>query len=137
MSDQLTMPEIKRETCYVPATHKGKGRRTAVAPGTTAARFLHYGRITLEADDAPLTFHNGDQESGLVCLNGVANVTSGGESFQLGRYDALYIPRDSEIEVQARDNHGFESLPLKVCRVLRRAKGCQAARRRRQAPRRT
>ena len=103
MGDQLTTAEIKRETCFVPATHVGKGRRTAVAPGTSAARYLHYGRITLDEPDAPVTFENDDHETGLVCLGGTAAVTTGGESFQLTRYDALYIPRDSEIEVRAAD----------------------------------
>jgi 5-deoxy-glucuronate isomerase len=101
MSEQLTTAEINRETCFVPATHEGNGRRISVTPDTTAARYLHYGRITLAAADAPLTFQNGDHETGLVCLSGVAKVTTAGESFELTRYDALYIPRDSEIEVQA------------------------------------
>src|SRR6185503_5147421 len=97
MSDQLTSAEIRRETCFVPATHKGKGRRAAVAPGNSAARYLHYGRITLDALDGPITFENDDHETGLVCLRGAAGVTTAGQSFQLTRYDALYIPRDSEI----------------------------------------
>jgi len=108
MNDQLTTAEIKRETCFVPATHKGKGRRAAVAPGTSASRYLHYGRITLGAIDAPITFENHDQETGLVCLDGAVTVTTGGESFQLARYDALYIPRDSEIEVRATDDKGCD-----------------------------
>ena len=108
MNDQLTTAEIKRETCFVPATHKGKGRRTAVAPGTSAARYLHYGRITLGATDAPITFENHDHETGLVCLAGAATVTTDGESFQLARYDALYIPRDSEINVRATDDNGCD-----------------------------
>ena len=108
MNDQLTTAEIKRETCFVPATHKGKGRRTAVAPGTSASRYLHYGRITLGAIDAPITFENHDHETGLVCLAGAATVTTGGESFQLARYDALYIPRDSEIDVRATDDNGCD-----------------------------
>jgi len=108
MDDQLTTAEIKRETCFVPATHKGKGRRTAVAPGTSAARYLHYGRITLGAIDAPITFENHDHETGLVCLAGAATVTTDGESFQLARYDALYIPRDSEINVRATDDNGCD-----------------------------
>jgi 5-deoxy-glucuronate isomerase len=108
MSDQLTIPEIRRETCYVPATHEGKGRRISVTPDTTAARYLSYGRITLGSGDAPLTFDNGDHESGLVCLKGMATVTTAGESFQLTRYDALYIPRDSEITVQTDDDQGCD-----------------------------
>ena len=108
MSDHVTTAEINRETCFVPATHRGKGRRTAVAPGTSAARYLHYGRITLGALDAPVTFENDDHETGLVCLSGAATVTTGGESFQLARYDALYIPRDSEINVRALDDKGCD-----------------------------
>jgi 5-deoxy-glucuronate isomerase len=108
MGDHVTTAEIKRETCFVPATHKGKGRRTAVAPGNSAARYLHYGRITLDALDAPVTFENDDHETGLVCLSGAATVTTGGESFQLARYDALYIPRDSEINVRALDDNGCD-----------------------------
>src|SRR5882762_8626766 len=108
MSDQVTTAEIKRETCFVPATHIGKGRRSAVAPGTSAARYLHYGRITLDRLDAPLTFENDDHETGLVCLGGTAAVTTGGQSFQLTRYDALYIPRDSDISVRAIDDNGCD-----------------------------
>ena len=101
MGEELTPHEITPETCYVPATHQGKGRRVAVAPGTTAARYLHYGRITLTANDAPVSFTNNDHETGIVCLNGTAKVSVEGQTFELSRYDALYVPRDSQIEVRA------------------------------------
>ena len=107
MSD-VTFNNITPETCFVPATHKGKGRRTSVAPGATASRYLHYGRITLGADDAPISFENGEHETGLICLNGAARVSSGGESFELSRYDAVYIPRDSTIEVQTNGAEGCD-----------------------------
>jgi 5-deoxy-glucuronate isomerase len=87
MAQELAPINITPETCFVPATHKGKGRRSAVAPGDTAARYLHYGRITLDANDAPVTFENNDHETGLVCLNGSAKVSTAGEVFELGRYD--------------------------------------------------
>jgi 5-deoxy-glucuronate isomerase len=101
--EELKLNPITRETCFVPATHKGKGRRAAVSPKATAARFLHYYRITLDAGDAPLRFDNLEHETGLVCLNGAAKVSTAGQTFQLSRYDALYIPRDSHIEVCAGD----------------------------------
>lgn len=44
-------------------THEGHGRRTAVAPGPTAARYLHYGRITLGAADAAEESANNDHET--------------------------------------------------------------------------
>lgn len=108
MAEDIALNNITPETCFVPATHKGKGRRTVVAPGATAARFLHYGRITLGADDAPISFQNNEHETGLICLNGTAKVSSTGENFELSRYDAVYIPRDSNIEVQANGAEGCD-----------------------------
>lgn len=100
MSQEIKQNPITPETCFVPQTHKGKGRRTAVAPGSTAARYLHYGRITLDAADAPESFNSEEHEIGLICLKGAATVTTGGESFQLEQYDAVYVPRESDIEVK-------------------------------------
>ena len=106
MKPEMSQPEmsqnpIARETCFVPRTHEGHGRRTAVAPGRTAARYLHYGRITLNAGDAPVEFANNDHETGLICLQGHAKVNANGETFALGRYDTVYVPRDSQIVVEA------------------------------------
>jgi 5-deoxy-glucuronate isomerase len=108
MTDELTPNEIEQETCFVPDTHKGKGRRISVTPGKTAARFLHYGRITLDAADAPLGFNSQDHETALICLKGTARVSTAGETFGLSQYDALYIPRDSEIEVQPQGEEGCD-----------------------------
>ena len=108
MSQQIQTQEISPETCFVPATHKGKGRRTAVEPGKTAARYLYYGRITLDAGDEAVAFDNKDHETGFVCLNGEAEVSVAVETYELGRYDALYIPRDSRIEVRAKGDKGCD-----------------------------
>lgn len=112
MSKEVMTHEITKETCYVPATHKGKGRRTAVAPGRTAARYLHYGRITLDANDETLSFDNGGHETGLVCLGGAAEVSTAGQTFSLKQYDALYVPRDSRIEVSAGGPEGCDLAEL-------------------------
>jgi 5-deoxy-glucuronate isomerase len=112
MQAELKQNEITKETCYVAATHEGKGRRAVVAPGGTAARFLHYGRITLDAGDDVLGFDNEDQETGLVCLKGAAEVSTGVETFRLTQYDALYVPRDSRIEVRAQDSEGCDIAEL-------------------------
>jgi 5-deoxy-glucuronate isomerase len=108
MAQELALYNITPETCFVPATHKGKGRRTAVAPGATATRYLHYGRISLEAGDAPISFENNDHETGLICLNGSAKVSTGGETFELSRYDSVYVPRDSSVEVEANGSDGCD-----------------------------
>jgi len=108
MSEELVQNPITPETCFVPKTHEGKGRRTAVAPGSTAARYLHYGRITLSAGDAPVKFNSKDHEVGLICLQGNSSVSVEGETFQLEQYDAVYVPRDSEIEVKTRGDQGCD-----------------------------
>ena len=107
-SEDVPTKEITRETCFVPATHKVKGRRIAVTPHETAARYLHYGRIRLDAGDLALRFNSNDHETGFICLNGAGRISTGGETFKLVRYDALYVPRDSEIEVEAEGDEGFD-----------------------------
>jgi len=96
---EIVQNPITPKTCFVPKTHEGKGRRTAVAPGATAARYLHYGRITLATGDAPIQFNSNDHEIGLICLRGKATVKANDETFSLEQYDAVYVSRDSEIEV--------------------------------------
>jgi 5-deoxy-glucuronate isomerase len=117
MTPELKQNAITPETCFVPKTHEGKGRRTAVAPGATAARYLHYGRITLDAGDAAEKFSNNDHETGLICLKGSAKVSTQGSSFQLNQYDAVYVPRDSQIEVEPAGDAGCDlaevSAPVK------------------------
>jgi 5-deoxy-glucuronate isomerase len=87
------------ETCIVRDTASRKGRSLSVAPGTTSARHLYYGRIILDGGDAPVAFATNDKETGLICLRGGAAVSAAGATHVLGRYDALYVPRDSSIEV--------------------------------------
>jgi 5-deoxy-glucuronate isomerase len=95
MSTQALTPT----TCIVRATDAKKGRTHAVVPGPTAARYLHYGRIILDAGDAPVRFATGERETGFICLRGGASVKTDEATFTLGRYDAAYIPRDSPVEV--------------------------------------
>ena len=112
MQAEATLPAITKETCYVPATHKGKGRRVSVVPGQTAARYLHYGRITLDAGDPALAYDNGTHETGLVCLRGAAEITAAGETFTLSQYDAAYVPRDSHVEVRPAGDEGCDLAEL-------------------------
>jgi 5-deoxy-glucuronate isomerase len=69
---------------------------------------LHYGRITLKAGDPAVEFANNDHETGLICLNGGATVTAGDDTFQLGQYDTVYAPRDSQIKVEANGQSGCD-----------------------------
>ncbi len=64
-----------------------------------ASRHLHYGRIILDAGDAPMRDRDRRPETGFICLNGSATATVDGASYTLGRYDALYMPRDSAVTI--------------------------------------
>ena len=99
MQAQLKLNEIDKQTCFVPGTNREKGRTRQLSPENSASRNLFYGRIRVDAGDAAIEFSTDDHETGLICLNGSATVTTGGSSFQLSRYDALYIPRDSQVSV--------------------------------------
>ena len=100
----MSLQQIAKDTCIVRNTAARKGRHLSIAPGTAASRYLHYGRIVLGAGDAPLRFDTNELETGLVCLNGSATVRANGESFTLGKFDSLYVPRDATSEVTAGAN---------------------------------
>ena len=73
----------------------------SVTPQTTASRHLYYGRIVLDAGDAPVEVETGERETGLICLRGKATVEAAGAPYAMGRYDAIYVPRRSRFRVTA------------------------------------
>jgi 5-deoxy-glucuronate isomerase len=102
------MHELDRSTCVIRATGSLKGRTTWMAPDTAPLRYLHFGRIILDPGERPVSFANPGQETGLVNLKGDASVTlSDGSSFELGRYDSLYVPNGLSVEVGSR-HHGCD-----------------------------
>ncbi len=94
------MSLLRAESCVVRATHLRPGRTRSLDPSSTAARQLCYGRIILEATDAPVAFATGGMETALVALRGQALVAADGKGFALAPYDALYVPRDASLEVR-------------------------------------
>jgi len=114
MQPQIKLENIDPATCIVKSTHKTKGRTITVAPGTTASRNLFYGRIIIEAGDAPVAFETGTHETGLICLNGSGTITTDGQPFSLNRYDSLYVPRDSQVEVSSDGNFDLAELSSPV-----------------------
>jgi 5-deoxy-glucuronate isomerase len=97
----MSLKPLARETCIVRNTDARKGRTESVSPTATATEWLHYGRIILDAGDAPVTFTNGDRETVLICLKGGGTVKAGVHTYNVGRYDSVYVPRDETIAVHA------------------------------------
>jgi 5-deoxy-glucuronate isomerase len=100
------------------------GRHISVTPANSTNVHLSYGRIRLDKDTTCVSFKNDGQETGLIVLSGAARVNMGGQSFDLSRFDGIYIPKGSTIEVSAdepADLAEFSSdvegdYPLKVVR---------------------
>jgi 5-deoxy-glucuronate isomerase len=90
---------ITVESCIVRDTASQKGRTIQVEPGRTAARYLYYGRIILSPGDSVVRFGTKERETAFVCLKGDAQIKCEGNLYRLGRYDALYAPRDAAVEI--------------------------------------
>jgi 5-deoxy-glucuronate isomerase len=95
----MNVQAITTTSCIVRNTASATGRTISVEPGRTAARHLRYGRIILRPGDAPVRFETGDRETSLIGLKGSAQVKAEGAAYSLGRYDAIYVPRDGSVEV--------------------------------------
>jgi len=98
-----TKAEVALEKMVFRKTNAQKGRHLAVTPGNSTMKHLSYGRIILDGSTTSVSFQNGQQETGLICLSGSAVVKTAGRQVELGKFDAVYIPRDSTIEITAND----------------------------------
>jgi 5-deoxy-glucuronate isomerase len=81
-------------------TNAHPGRFLSVTPANSTNRHLHYARILLGHSAPSTSFATDDRETGLICLSGEAAITIADQSFQLGQYDALYVPRDTTVKIQ-------------------------------------
>jgi len=105
-------------------THAHTGRHIAVTPENSTMRHLAYGRIRLDAGTPSTSFSNGDRETGLIVISGATTVSADGKKFELSQFDAIYIPRDSNIEVSTKSHADIAEFssdvegeyPLKVVR---------------------
>lgn len=95
-----TLQKVTPETCIIRNTAARRGRTRSVMPGSTAARHLHYGRIILDPNDKPISFNTAGLETGLVCIGGGATITVDASRYELGRFDSMYVPRDSSVEIE-------------------------------------
>ena len=121
MSTQI---EVAMEKMVFRKTNGQTGRHLAVTPENSTMRHLCYGRIILNSSKTSVTFSNGNRETGLLCLSGNATVKVGGKGFEIGKFDAIYIPRDSSIEISTSNSVDLAEFssdvtgtyPLKVVR---------------------
>jgi 5-deoxy-glucuronate isomerase len=111
-------------------TNAHVGRHISVTPRNSSTRHLSYGRIILKESHPEESFSTGDREMGLIALSGRGKVRVGSTEVLLRQYDAIYVPRDSVLEVSTRSNVDFaefsadvtQPYPLQVVRFSEIAK---------------
>ncbi len=80
-------------------TNSRKGRNISITPQNSAMKHLVYGRIILDREQPKESFSTGPLEMGLICLSGECTIGADGQTNKIDRYDSIYIPRDTEVEI--------------------------------------
>ena len=125
-----TQSAVAVEKMVFRKTNAHSGRHVTVTPANSTMRHLSYGRIILNPSKPQVSFSNGEQETGLICLSGDGVVKTGGNDFELGQFDAIYIPRDSTIEVSTKSSVDFAEFSADVkgkypLKIIRYAEVCK------------
>jgi 5-deoxy-glucuronate isomerase len=80
-------------------TNAHVGRHISVTPENSTNSHLCYGRIILNERMKSVLFNTGGHETSFIVLSGAAQIDVNGQKFDLTQYDAVYIPRDSQVQV--------------------------------------
>lgn len=83
---------------------KNKGRNISITPQTAGVEYLSVGRIILDSEIPTVSFKTNGTETVLFCFNGEAEVSIFSETYTLGKFDGIYIPRDSKISVTTKSS---------------------------------
>jgi 5-deoxy-glucuronate isomerase len=97
-------------------TNAHVGRKINVSPGNSTMRHLEYGRIILNASESSVKFSTQERETGLICLRGEGQAYVDGTAITVGRFDAVYIPRDSNVGVSTGSSIDVAEFSAEVAR---------------------
>ena len=85
-------------------TAQKKGRWIAVTPENSDFQYISAGRIILDQEITSVTARNPEAETTLLVLNGTGRVTVGSETYNVTRFDGVYVPRGMEFSVETDDS---------------------------------
>lgn len=80
-------------------TQRVQGRKRIIHQYNSGLEYLRYGRIVLGQGGGSVEVESQDEELGFICLAGTGTIRTNGRTFALGKYDALYLPRDSRCSI--------------------------------------
>jgi 5-deoxy-glucuronate isomerase len=87
----------------VSGTADKRGRHIFIHPENSSMQQLTYGRIRLDSAENRVSFENGGQETGLICVGGNGAIRVDGQQFLMKSGDALYIPKGLAALVTTED----------------------------------
>src|SRR5260370_35192672 len=106
-----TQTQVAFERMIFRKTNAHTGRHVSVTPQNSTMRHLAYGRIILNSSMPGVAFSAGGRVTALICLSGSAFTKIGDRESEIGRYDAIYIPRIFPIEAATKNEPGIAQLP--------------------------
>lgn len=90
----MTHPWLLRNTA------SKNGRNIFVTPENSEFKYISAGRIILDANTSSVTARNEGKETTLLVLHGSGRVTVGEDTWEVGRFDGVYVPRGAEFSVE-------------------------------------
>jgi 5-deoxy-glucuronate isomerase len=83
-------------------TQRVQGRKRIIHQYNTGLEWLRYGRIVFEKGGNAIDVNSQDEEIGFICLNGNGTIQGEGKTYTLSKYDALYLPRESQCTISSK-----------------------------------
>ena len=111
-----TKQHVSTEGMIFRKTNAHVGRKICATPDNSTMQHLAYGRIILDASHPSVKFTTGERETGLICLRGEAQANLDGTVIPLGRFDAVYVPRDSNVEVSTSSSVDIAEFSAEVAK---------------------
>ena len=91
---------VVREGNVFHNTHAHSGRKVAITPENSSMRHLCYAHLKLDSATPEVSFSTNNHETAIICLSGQAEFEVGSSRFILAKYDAVYIPKGSQVQVR-------------------------------------
>jgi 5-deoxy-glucuronate isomerase len=85
-------------------TAAAKGRNITITPETSAFKAIHAGRVILDKEIPSVTGQNPDRETVMLCLHGNGKIKAGDKTFELKKFDGIYISRGEAFEVSTESS---------------------------------
>jgi 5-deoxy-glucuronate isomerase len=95
----MTTQKLDPDKLVFSGTASHRGRHVSVSPKNSELAHLHYGRIRLDRELSSVAFSTEGRETALLCMHGECRVVADGKPYDIGTYDAIYVPRGTAVEV--------------------------------------